>query len=167
VPAGPIRPARPADLPAVLGLIRALAEYEGALDEVQVTEADLAQTLFGPDPSVFAHVAELDGQVAGFALWFVNYSTWTGQPGMYLEDLFVTPGLRRSGLGRRLLAELARICVDQGYARLDWAVLDWNAPALEFYKSLGAEHLETWRPCRLTGAALRALAGQAQPPASG
>jgi len=158
-----IRSARPGDVPAIVGLIRELADYENALDEVQVTEAGLAQTLFGPEPAVFAHVAELDGQVAGFALWFVNYSTWTGQPGMYLEDLYVRPGLRRSGLGRALLAELARICVDRGYGRLDWAVLEWNAPALSFYQSLGARDLETWRPYRLAGPALRALAGSGQP----
>jgi len=157
---GKIRTARPADVPAILGLIRGLAEYEDSLDEVLVTEADLRATLFGPDPSVFAHVAEHEGSVAGFALWFVNYSTWTGRPGMYLEDLFVSPGLRRSGLGRALLAELARLCVERGYARLDWAVLDWNASALEFYASIGAVALDTWRLHRLAGPALEALAAQ-------
>jgi GNAT superfamily N-acetyltransferase len=156
-----IRTARPDDVPAILGLIRGLADYEHSLDEVKVTEAELAATLFGPDPAVFAHVGEHEGQVAGFALWFVNYSTWTGRPGMYLEDLFVTPGLRRSGLGRALLAELARVCLRRGYARLDWAVLDWNAPALEFYASLGAEPLDTWRLHRLAGPALEALAARA------
>ncbi len=157
---GMIRTARPADVPAILRLIRGLAEYEDSLDEVLVTEADLTATLFGPDPAVFAHVAEHEGSVAGFALWFVNYSTWTGRPGMYLEDLFVSPGLRRSGLGRALLAELARLCVERGYARLDWAVLDWNAPALEFYASIGAVPLDTWRLHRLAGPALEALAAQ-------
>jgi GNAT superfamily N-acetyltransferase len=159
-----IRTARPDDVPAIIGLIRELAEYEHALDEVLVTEAGLTATLFGPDPAVFAHVAEPDGDdsgVAGFALWFVNYSTWTGRPGLYLEDLYVTPGLRRSGLGRALLAELARVCVERGYARLDWAVLDWNAPALEFYASLGAQPLDSWRLRRLSGPALEALAAQA------
>jgi GNAT superfamily N-acetyltransferase len=157
---GMIRTARPADVPAILGLIRGLAEYEDSLDEVLVTEADLTATLFGPDPSVFAHVAEHEGGVIGFALWFVNYSTWTGRPGMYLEDLFVSPTVRRSGLGRALLAELARLCVERGYARLDWAVLDWNAPALEFYAAIGAVPLDTWRLHRLAGPALEALAAQ-------
>jgi GNAT superfamily N-acetyltransferase len=158
-----IRTARPADVPAILGLIRELADYEHALDEVKVTEAGLTATLFGPDPAVFAHVAEHDGRVSGFALWFVNYSTWTGRPGLYLEDLYVTPGLRRSGLGRALLTELARLCVERGYARLDWAVLEWNAPALEFYASLGAQPLDSWRLRRLSGPALEALASQAGP----
>ena len=159
-----IRTARPGDVPAILGLIRELADYEHALDEVLVTEADLTATLFGPDPAVFAHVAEPEGPgsgVAGLALWFVNYSTWTGRPGLYLEDLYVTPGGRRSGLGRALLAELARLCVERGYARLDWAVLDWNAPALKFYAALGAEPLDTWRLHRLSGPALEALAAEA------
>ena len=159
-----IRTARPGDVPAILGLIRELADYEHARDEVLVTEADLTATLFGPDPAVFAHVAEHDGAeggVAGFALWFVNYSTWTGRPGLYLEDLYVTPAVRRSGLGRALLAELARVCVERGYARLDWAVLDWNAPALKFYAALGAEALDTWRLRRLSGPALEALAAEA------
>lgn len=158
---GKIRTARPEDVPAILGLIRGLAEYEDSLDQVLVTEADLMTTLFGPDPSVFAHVAEHEGSVAGFALWFVNYSTWTGRPGMYLEDLFVTPTVRRSGLGRALLAELARLCVERGYARLDWAVLDWNAPALKFYASIGAVPQDTWRLHRLAGPALAALAAHA------
>jgi GNAT superfamily N-acetyltransferase len=155
-----VRTARPDDVPAILGLIRGLADYEHSLDEVKVTEAELTATLFGPEPAVFAHVGEHEGQVAGLALWFVNYSTWTGRPGMYLEDLFVTPGLRRSGLGRALLAELARVCVERGYVRLDWAVLDWNTPALEFYASLGAQPLDTWRLHRLAGPALEALAAR-------
>lgn len=156
-----IRRARAEDVPAIHRLIRGLAEYEQSLDEVSVTEDDLRGTLFGPDPAVFAHVAEHEGAVVGFALWFVNYSTWTGRQGIYLEDLFVTPELRRSGLGRALLAELARLCVQRGYARLDWAVLDWNAPALRFYKSLGAEHQDTWQLHRLSGPALQALADSA------
>jgi GNAT superfamily N-acetyltransferase len=156
-----IRQARAEDVPAIHRLIRGLAEYEQSLDEVVVTEEDLRGTLFGPEPAVYAHVAEHEGAVAGFALWFVNYSTWTGRQGIYLEDLYVTPELRGSGLGRALLAELARICVQRGYARLDWAVLDWNAPALGFYASLGAEHLATWQPYRLSGPALRALADSA------
>ena len=153
-----IRRARAEDVPAIRRLILGLAEYEQSLDEVAVTEEDLRGTLFGPEPSVFAHVAEHEGAVVGFALWFVNYSTWTGRQGIYLEDLFVTPELRRCGLGRALLAELARLCVQRGYARLDWAVLDWNAPALKFYASIGAEHQQTWQLHRLSGTALQALA---------
>jgi GNAT superfamily N-acetyltransferase len=153
-----IRPARPADVPAILRLIAGLADYERSLAEVQVTEEDLRASLFGPEPAVFAHVAEHEGSVAGFALWFLNYSTWTGRHGIYLEDLYVTPELRRSGLGRALLAELAAICVQRGYARLDWAVLDWNSPALKFYAALGAQSLDSWRGRRLSGPALQALA---------
>ena len=153
-----IRPARPADVPVIRRLIQELADYEGALAEVQVTEADLAATLFGPEPAVFAHVAEHDSTVVGFALWFLSYSTWTGRHGIYLEDLYVIPALRRSGLGRALLAELAAICVRRGYARLEWAVLDWNSPALQFYEALGASSISEWAAHRLTGDALRAVA---------
>jgi GNAT superfamily N-acetyltransferase len=168
-----IRPARPRDAAVIHRLIRELAEYEDALPEVTATEDDLAAALFGPDPAVFALVAEQvaenpagapdGGVVVGFALWFLNYSTWTGRHGIYLEDLYVTPALRRSGLGRALLAELAAICVRRGYARLEWNVLDWNAPSLAFYEAIGARNLETWRPHRLSGPALSALAARAQP----
>ena len=153
-----VRPAARADGPVICRLIRELAAYENALDNVEITEAGLDAALFGPEPAVFAHVAEYRGVVAGFALWFVNFSTWTGRHGIYLEDLFVSPAVRGSGLGRALLAELAGICVDRGYGRLDWAVLDWNAPALGFYAALGAESLSDWRVNRLTGTALSALA---------
>lgn len=156
-----IRSATPPDVPAIYGLIRELAEYEGALAEVESTADDLRTSLFGPQPTVFAHVAEHEGGVVGFALWFLNYSTWTGRSGIYLEDLYVTPALRGSGLGRALLAELAGICVQRGYARLDWAVLDWNAPALGFYASIGAQDLDSWKVHRLAGPALRALAARA------
>jgi GNAT superfamily N-acetyltransferase len=156
-----IRPARPHDVPAIRGLIRGLAGYERALDEVEITEQGLHDALFGPGPTVFAHVAEHEGAVAGVALWFVNFSTWTGRHGIYLEDLFVTPEARGLGLGRALLAELARVCVERGYARLDWAVLDWNTPAQGFYAALGAQWLSTWQPHRLAGDALEALAAEA------
>jgi GNAT superfamily N-acetyltransferase len=156
-----IRPARREDVPAIHRLIRELADYENELPQAQATPADLSAALFDPEPAVFAHVAEHEGGVAGFALWFRNYSTWTGQHGIYLEDLYVTPAVRGSGLGRGLLAELAQICVQRGYARLDWAVLDWNAPALAFYAALGAEDLESWRLRRLAGPALTALAARA------
>ena len=158
-----IRRAAPSDVADIYRLIRALAEYERSLDSVTGTEEELRQSLFGAQPAVFAHVAEHEGQVVGFALWFLNYSTWTGRHGIYLEDLYVTPALRRSGLGRALLAELAAICVRRGYARLEWNVLDWNAPSLAFYEAIGARNLETWRPHRLSGPALSALAARAQP----
>lgn len=155
-----IRPAEAADIPAILRLIRDLAEYEKALTEVTATEEDLRRVLLGDRPAVFAHVAAgADGEVAGFALWFLNFSTWTGQHGIYLEDLYVRPDQRRSGLGRALLAELARICVARGYSRLEWSVLDWNSPARGFYASLGAAEMAEWTVHRLSGSALQALAG--------
>jgi GNAT superfamily N-acetyltransferase len=157
---GRVRPAVRADGPVICRLIRELGAYENALDEVEVTEAGLDAVLFGPQPAVFAHVAEYRGVVAGFALWFVNFSTWTGRHGIHLEDLFVSPAVRGAGLGRALLAELAGICVERGYGRLEWVVLDWNAPALGFYAALGAEQVNDWRVNRLTGTALRELAGQ-------
>ncbi|MGH3277258.1 MAG: GNAT family N-acetyltransferase [Streptosporangiaceae bacterium] len=153
-----VRPARPGDVPVICHLIRELADYERALDQVEVTEAGLDAALFGPAPAVFAHVAQHQGVVAGFALWFVNFSTWTGQHGIHLEDLFVSPALRGSGLGRALLAELAGICLERGYGRLEWVVLDWNSSALEFYAALGAQNADDWRIRRLTGTALHALA---------
>jgi GNAT superfamily N-acetyltransferase len=153
-----VRPAARADGPVICRLIRELAAYENALDQVEITEAGLDAALFGPEPAVFAHVAEYRGVVAGFALWFVNFSTWTGRHGIHLEDLFVSPAARGSGLGRALLAELAGICVDRGYGRLEWVVLDWNAQALSFYAALGAESVNDWRVNRLTGTALSALA---------
>jgi GNAT superfamily N-acetyltransferase len=154
-----IRPARPQDVPQIHRLIRELAEYEKSLDQVTATEEDLRRALFGDRPAVFAHVAEHDGVVAGFALWFLNYSTWLGRHGIWLEDLYVTPRLRGTGLGRALLAELARICVRNGYGRLDWWVLDWNSAARGFYESLGAAAMDDWTVHRITGPELRALAG--------
>ena len=153
-----IRPARAADIPAIHQMIRDLAEYERSLPEVSATEDDLRAALLGGHPSLFAHVAEEDGQVAGFALWFLNYSTWLGKHGIYLEDLYVRPERRGQGHGRALLAELARICVDRGYGRLDWSVLDWNSPTRRFYESLGAVTVDEWVIYRLTGPALHALA---------
>jgi GNAT superfamily N-acetyltransferase len=153
-----IRPARPADVPAIYRLIRDLAAYERSLPEVTGTQQDLASALFGPEPAVFAHVADSDGRVAGFALWYLSYSTWQGRHGIYLEDVYVEPDQRRRGYGRRLLAELAALCVERGYGRLEWSVLDWNAPALGFYAALGATAMDEWTVHRLTGQALRALA---------
>jgi GNAT superfamily N-acetyltransferase len=156
-----IRDARPGDVAAIHRLVRELAEYERSLDQVVATEEDLRASLFGLAPAVFALVAEHEGTVAGFALWFLNYSTWTGRHGIYLEDLYVTPALRRHGFGRALLAELARICVERGYARFEWSVLDWNEPAIAFYRSLGATAMDEWTVHRLTGPALRVLAARA------
>lgn len=153
-----IRRARPADVPAIYQLIRELAEYERSLPEVTGTQDQLRESLFGPEPAVFAHVAVHEGKVAGFALWFLNYSTWLCSHGIYLEDLYVTPELRGQGIGRALLAELAALCVQRGYGRLEWWVLDWNEPALRFYRSLSAVGMNDWTVHRLTGAALAELA---------
>lgn len=156
-----IRPARAGDVPAILGLIRDLAVYERASDAAVATEADLRLALFAPEPAVFAHVAEDEGQVVGFALWFRNFSTWLGKHGIYLEDLYVRPEFRGRGYGRALLTELARIAVERGYGRLEWWVLDWNEPAIGFYGSLGAHAMDEWTVYRVTGEDLRALANQA------
>lgn len=158
-----IRRARPDDVPVIYQMIRDLAEYERSLTEVTGTEEDLASSLFGAQPAVFAHVAEHEGRVAGFALWFLNYSTWLCQHGIYLEDLYVRPELRGLGLGRDLLAELAALCVERGYGRLEWWVLDWNAPAIGFYNSLGAREMDEWTVRRLTGQPLRDLADSRPP----
>jgi GNAT superfamily N-acetyltransferase len=157
-----IRRARPDDVPAIYRLVRELASYERALPEVTGTPEQLRQSLFGPEPAVFAHVAEHNGQVAGFALWFLNYSTWLCAHGIYLEDLYVTPELRRHGFGRALLAELAALCVRNGYGRLEWSVLDWNKPAIGFYTSLNAVGMDQWTVHRLTGQALAELAASKQ-----
>ena len=153
-----IRPARPADVPAIYQLILDLAEYERSAHEVTGTLHDLHRSLFGPEPAVFAHVAEHEGKVGGFALWFLNYSTWLCQHGIYLEDLYVTPELRGQGLGQALLAELAALCVERGYGRLEWWVLDWNEPARGFYTRLRARPMDEWTVHRLTGEPLQALA---------
>jgi GNAT superfamily N-acetyltransferase len=155
--AGPIRVARPGDVPDIYRLIRALAEYERELPSVTGTEDELRQALFGASPAVFAHVAEHEGRIVGFALWFLNYSTWTGHHGIYLEDLFVDPSVRGSGYGKALLAELAKVCAERGYTRLEWSVLKWNEPSIGFYRSLGAEAMDEWDTYRLAGPALRAL----------
>ena len=157
-----IRTARAADIPAIHQMIRDLAEYERSLPEVSATEDDLRAALLGGHPSLFAHVAEEDGEPAGFALWFLNYSTWLGKHGIYLEDLYVRPERRGQGHGRALLAELARICVDRGYGRLDWSVLDWNSPTRRFYESVGAVTVDEWVIYRLTGPALHAVAAGAR-----
>ncbi len=154
-----VRFARPEDVPDVLRLIRALADYEREPDAVETTEADLHRWVFGDDPVANVLVAEADGVVVGIALWFRTYSTWTGVPGIYLEDLFVDPAARGSGLGKALLTALARIAVDRGYRRVEWAVLDWNTPSIEFYEALGARPMQEWSTYRLTGDALESLGG--------
>lgn len=162
-----IRPARPEDVPAIAALVRELADYERAAHLVDLDEADLEAALFGPSPAVFAHVAEHEGTVVGMAVWFRTFSTWTGRHGIYLEDLVVSRPYRGRGLGRALLEGLARIAVASGYARVEWAVLDWNEPAIGFYRHLGAEAMDQWTVHRITGAALRGLAGGAEEPAPG
>jgi GNAT superfamily N-acetyltransferase len=144
---------------AVVGLIHELADYERAPEECHVTSAQLHKALFGPDPAVFAHVAELGGEVVGCALWLKNFSTWDGVHGIYLEDLYVRPSARGSGLGKALLVALADECVRQGYTRLQWSVLNWNEPAIGFYHSLGAVPLDEWTTYRVSGDALHKLSG--------
>ncbi|MFF9021181.1 GNAT family N-acetyltransferase [Streptomyces eurythermus] len=156
-----IRTATPADIPVIHTLIRELAEYERALDEARATKEQLTEALFGERPAAYAHVAEdAHGEVVGFALWFLNFSTWRGVHGIYLEDLYVRPEARGGGHGKALLTELARICVARGYERLEWSVLNWNRPAIDFYEALGARPQDDWAVYRLTDEALNALGGQ-------
>ncbi|WP_327116155.1 GNAT family N-acetyltransferase [Streptomyces sp. NBC_01341] len=154
-----IREATPADVPAIHAMIRELADYEKALDEAKATEEQLREALFGGRPAAYAHIAvsDEDGEVVGFALWFLNFSTWRGVHGVYLEDLYVRPERRGGGHGKALLAELARICVERGYGRLEWSVLDWNAPSIAFYESLGARPQDGWTVYRLDDSALGRL----------
>ena len=154
-----IRPIEPADVPSVVAMVHELATYERAPDECHLTGAQLSACLFGPSPALFGHVAvpHDGGEPVGFSLWFLNFSTWAGTHGIYLEDLYVRPSARGSGAGRALLAELAAICVERGYQRLEWWVLDWN-PARDFYHAIGATAMDDWVPYRMTGEPLRALA---------
>lgn len=150
-----IRPATEADVPVILKMIHELAVYEKEPDAVRNTPGMLAGVLFGEGPRVFATMAEnAAGEVQGFALWFLNYSTWEGVHGIYLEDLYVTPESRGEGHGTALLKHLAATAVERGYARVEWSVLDWNEPSIEFYKGLGAHPMDEWSMFRLTGAAL-------------
>lgn len=153
-----IRAAQPTDTPTLFGLVKALAEYENLIDAVEGTAESLHSHLFGAHPHAEAIVAEVDGDVVGFALFFTNYSTFLTQPGLYLEDLFVLPTHRRLGLGRRLLTHLSQLAVDRNYGRFEWSVLDWNQPAIDFYEKMGATVLPDWRICRVTGQALTQLA---------
>ncbi len=147
-----------ADVPLILELIRGLAIYEREPDAVTATEGDLMRDGFGPEPFFHCLIAEHDGRAAGFAFYFFNYSTWLGRPGLYLEDLFVQPEFRGLGIGKALLAQVAAIAVEKGCPRLQWEVLDWNTPAVEFYRALGASFLDEWRNVRMTGDAIAALA---------
>jgi GNAT superfamily N-acetyltransferase len=160
---GSVRPIRPDDVPAAVALVRELAEYERALHEVRLTEQQLTDRLFGDAPAVFGHVAVADdgaaaGEVVGIALWFLNFSTWRGTHGIYLEDLYVAPQHRGSGLGKELLRTLAALCVERGYSRLEWSVLDWNTPSIDFYKAAGAVPMDEWIVFRLTDEALSTFA---------
>jgi GNAT superfamily N-acetyltransferase len=156
-----IRTATAADVPVIFQFIRGLAEYERLADEVTATEAGLKESLFGPRPAAEVLIAEAGPEPVGFALYFHNYSTFLGQRGLYLEDLFVKPAWRHRGVGRRLLAHLARLAVERQCGRFEWAVLDWNDPAIQFYRGLGAQPMEDWTVFRVTGEALTALAAAA------
>ena len=153
-----IRRARPGEAREVYSLVCELAEYERLSHEVEATETMIADALFGENPRLFCEIAEWNGEVAGFAVWFFNFSTFSGRPGIYLEDLFVRPALRGKGIGKALLVHLAKACMANGWSRLQWSVLDWNTPSIEFYKSLGAVMVDEWKLCRLGGPALKALA---------
>lgn len=153
-----IRAAKKTDVPQILAFIRALAAYEREPDAVVATEEGLLNDGFGPNPYYFCLIAENDGVPAGFALYFFNYSTWMGRPGIYLEDLFVLPEFRGLGIGKALLKQVAAIAVEKGCRRLQWEVLDWNTPAIDFYRAMGAEFLDEWRNVRVSGEALLQLA---------
>jgi GNAT superfamily N-acetyltransferase len=153
-----IRPAAAADVPLILTFIRALATYERAPEAVVATEADLLRDGFGPNPYYFCLIANHDGQPAGFAFYFFDYSTWLGRAGIYLEDIFVHPEFRGLGIGKALLKKVAQIAQEKGCARLKWAVLDWNTPAIDFYRAMGAEFMDEWRTVRVSGEALERLA---------
>jgi GNAT superfamily N-acetyltransferase len=155
-----IRPAEEADTPLILRFIQDLAEYERLRHEAVATEEELRRHLFGERPAAEVLLAEVEGEAVGFALFFTSFSTFLGRPGVYLEDLFVSPEWRGRGIGRRMLAHLARITRDRGYGRLEWWVLDWNESAIDFYRGLGARAMDEWTTFRLAGEALERLAGE-------
>jgi len=152
-----IRPARKEEVGKVLQLIHDLAHYEKAPNEVEATEKELLATIFIDNPKVFCDVVDVDGEIVGMAIWFLNYSTWQGKHGIYLEDLFIKPEYRGHGYGKALLKHLAKICDEKGYGRFQWWVLDWNSPAIEFYRSLGAVAMDEWTVYRVSGKALKEL----------
>jgi GNAT superfamily N-acetyltransferase len=152
-----IRPAKREEVGEVLQLIQDLATYEKAPDQVEASRDDLLNTIFAKEPRVFCDLVEVDGQIAGMAIWFLNYSTWQAKHGIYLEDLYIKPEFRARGYGKALLRHLAQICDKEGYGRLQWWVLDWNSPAIEFYQSLGAEAMDEWTVYRTSGQALKDL----------
>ena len=154
-----IRPASIDDVPLIRALIAELAEYERLADAAVATDDDLRAQLFGAQPAAEVLIGEVDGQAAGFALFFHNFSTFLGKRGLYLEDLFVRPELRGRGIGKRLMVHLARVAVERGYGRFEWSVLDWNTPAIDFYRSIGARPMDEWTVQRIDGQALRELAG--------
>jgi GNAT superfamily N-acetyltransferase len=152
-----IRAANVEEVPIILNLIKDLAEYEKAPDQVEANESDLIATIFAENPKVFCDVVEVDGEIVGIAIWFLNYSTWQGKHGIYLEDLFIKPEFRGRGYGKALLQHLAAICNERGYGRFQWWVLDWNSSAIEFYRALGAEAMSEWTVYRVSGQPLREL----------
>jgi GNAT superfamily N-acetyltransferase len=154
-----IRKGTIADIPLILELIRELAEYEREPQQAVATAEDLRRDGFSAEPRFHVEIAEWGGEPAGFALWFFNYSTWQGKPGLYLEDLFVRPRFRKKGIGKALLAYLAKVALENGCGRYQWQVLDWNTPAIKFYESLGAKTMKQWLTMRMTGEALAKLAG--------
>lgn len=165
---GVIRPARPTDVDDMVAMVKELADFERALDEAVLTSQQLTNLLFGDRPAVFAYVVEGEGdELAGFAIYFRNFSTWLGRLGIYLEDLYVRPQYRRYGFGRRLLGTLARECVERGYGRFEWSVLDWNTNARDFYEAHGAVAMDEWTVHRVTGPALEALAAYADESSQG
>ena len=149
-----IRAAKPADTALIFALVQELAAYEHLSSEVDATPQSIAAVLFAREPRVFCDLAEWNGEPAGFALWFLNFSSFRGRHGIYLEDLFVRPAFRAKGIGKALMAQLARRCVAEGWARFEWSVLDWNLPSIEFYRSIGAQVMDDWKICRLSGPAL-------------
>jgi diamine N-acetyltransferase len=155
-----IRAARPADSALIFALVRELADYEKLSGEMDATPEAIAAALFAREPRLFCDIAEWNGEPARFSVWFLNFSTFRGRHGIYVEDLFVRPAFRVKGIGKALMARLAKRCVDEGWARFEWAVLDWNAPSIAFYKSIGAQVMDEWRICRLSGEALQAFANE-------
>ena len=160
-----IRAAREADATLIFALVCELATYEHLQGEMDATPEAIAAALFAPEPRLYCEIAEWDGEPAGFSVWFLNYSTFRGRHGLYVEDLFVRPQFRGHGIGKALMARLARTCIEQGHGRLEWAVLDWNKPSIAFYQSIGAQVMNEWRICRLSGQALQEYARAA--PAAG